>query len=286
MINIFMRAGSSIYPGSSSREMRNKARFLFRAMLHVGDYRHFANRMVALEKFESRARSSRLVGLVEWPYINCDWDVRHRFDVVATHYEMLAVSGCALGQVEDEVPMRLADLGFVTHGASIVVDRAPWFIREGELVLNLFIEELRVASLAFALGGTDTERKIYAGAIQGIHSGVGSEESLATFKRLTKAFEGIRPRTLLIEVLRAIAVSLGADTIHAVADANRHHRHTYFGYDRTDKFKTDYDQIWVEHGGVLAAPSGFWLLDTSRCCCKKAACRGAVEQTCHVSASL
>lgn len=240
--------------------MRNKVRFLAIAMMRSRDYGLFVDRMAALEEFADRAWSPRLVGLVEWPYINREWDVRRRFDIVATHYELLARTGCTLRLVKDEQPMRLADLGFVAPGANVVVDRAPWFIREGELVLNLFEGDLRVASLAFALGGVDENRNMYVGAIQGIHSGVSTERSLATFKRLTKAFEGMRPRTLLIEILRVIAARLGATAIHTVADAHRHHRHHFFGHDRTDKFKTDYDQIWIEHGGVLEESSGFYIL--------------------------
>lgn len=121
-------------------------------------------------------------------------------------------------------------------------------MREGELVLNLFQGELRVASLAFTLSRSEEGLCMFIGAVQGIHKGVDSETSLNIYRVLTKDFEGLRPRSLLIEVLRHIAHGLGVTKLYAIGDGYRHHRHPYFGKDKSQELLANYDVIWQEHG--------------------------------------
>ncbi len=204
--------------------------------------------------------SPSMLGLLEWPYLHNAWQVPDRLDAVATHYELLQGMETCLRQVDGGRSLLLANLGFMSEGVSVVVDRAPWFIREGELVLNLFLGDLRIASIAFALGRGQVGPKIMVGAIQGIHSGVSSEESLRIYKEFTKTFEGVRPRSLLIDILRSIARHVGAVRIDAVADEHRHHRHPYFGKRAESKLGTNYNEIWLDHGGVADAASGFFHL--------------------------
>jgi uncharacterized protein VirK/YbjX len=152
------------------------------------------------------------------------------------------------------------DLSKFSAGCEIIIDRARWFRREGELVLNLFRESLRVASLAFLLGMEDGAPIIFIGAIQGINRGVSSEESLDVFRNLTKDFEGVRPKSLLVDILRMIASELRVKTLLAIADENRHHRHKYFGPDEQAKLAANYDETWTELGGCRSAMPGFYEL--------------------------
>jgi hypothetical protein len=138
----------------------------------------------------------------------------------------------------------------VSHfaGCTLVLDRPIWFKREGELVLNLFQGDLRVASLAFTLQRTAAGLCLFIGAVQGIHKGIDSERSLAIYRDLTKDFEGLRPRSLLLEALKCLARAVGADGLYAVGDAYRHHRHPYFGAEKSQDLAANYDAIWLEHG--------------------------------------
>lgn len=260
MFNETLTAALKLYPGYSPRSIKRKALFVAKVLTHRNLVSGFCRRMRACKYHPELALDPHMLGLVEWPYLNNLWSVGERFDAVATHYELIDQLSNQLRTVDRQHVLLLCDLGYASEGASIAIDRPPWFVRESELVLNLFQKELRVASLAFTLGRDDAGLKMMIGAVQGIHSGVSSEESLDIFRKMTKDFEGLRPRSLLIEALRMIAACIGAKTILAVADQNRHHRHPYFGIREQAKFSANYDDIWNDHEGVPGAAAGFYEL--------------------------
>lgn len=57
-----------------------------------------------------------------------------------------------------------------------------------------------------------------------------------------------------------MANNLGVINISAITDKDRHDRHPYFGGDKVKRFYTNYDEIWLEHKGVLDAATGFYEL--------------------------
>lgn len=258
MINEIFYTAHFHYPGFSPRAVKKKIIFLWKAVLHNRCLGCYYRRMAALPNYRTIALQPNMLGLLEWPYIHNTWSAEKRLDVVATHYELIETSHSPLNGLVTDESLLIADLSFIAEGKRLVIDQAPWFTREGQLVLNLFDHELRVASLAFTLGKDKDGLMIMVGAIQGIHGGVPKEESLLIFKQISKMFEGLRPRSLLLEALRTIAKILGANKILAVADENRHHRHPYFGKRDDTKFSTNYNELWKEHGGVQDNPEGFY----------------------------
>lgn len=200
----------------------------------------------------------------------------HRRGAVALHQQMLgstpapgggglalrgggrAVSGpVAAGTDSQPGSVRAVQL---FPGCRLVLDRPIWFKREGELVLNLFRNDLRVASLAFTLCRSQGELCLFIGAVQGIHKGVDSATSLAIYRDLTKDFEGLRPRSLLLEALKCLARTLCVVHLYAVRDACRHHRHAYFGHDKGEDLVANYDAIWQEHGAIASERADFFAL--------------------------
>lgn len=262
MLKEILIASEENYPGISLRALRNKIVFISKVVANRKIFECYVSRLNKIRSCQAISLSPRFLGLVEWPYINNAWDVEERLDVVVTHFEILASLRSPLINVSADNSLMVSDLGYVSPGTRIVIDRAPWFSREGELVLNLFEDQLRVASIAFTFGKSAhcISTRIIVGAIQGIHSGVPKDESLQIYKRLTKSFEGLRPRSLLVEVLGMLAHKLEVKKISAVADEYRHHRHPYFGKRDVVKFSTDYNEIWRDHGGVLDAQAGFYEL--------------------------
>ena len=234
--------------------------FICRALKYRPLVRQFWMR---LKRTSSNGRppvTAEALGVIEWPYLNNGWTVTERLDRIATHYELLATNSAALLPLDKRTAMLLVDLHRYSAGCRIIIDRAPWFKREGELVLNLFRETFRVASLAFILGKQHGAPALFIGAIQGINRGVSSEESLEVFRNLTKDFEGVRPKSLLLDIVRMLANELGVKALFAVADENRHHRHRYFGTDAQTKLAANYNEAWIEHGGTLSAVPGFYEL--------------------------
>lgn len=260
LLRAVLHATNTIYSGFSLRATRQKLFLILSVMKSWQELRNTVERLDRCKSYGDGLLHPNILGLVEWPYIHNAWSVAERLGVVATHYELLDRCRTKIFRLKFNHSQQLADLGFVAEGCKIVIDRPSWFIREGELVLNIFNGDLRIVSIAFVLGQDTSGVKLILGAIQGIHSGVSREDSLLMFKTLTKTFEGMRPRSLLIFILRVIARYVGAERICAVADLHRHHRHRYFGAIEQTKMGTDYDEIWLDHGGVLDMSLGFYQL--------------------------
>jgi uncharacterized protein VirK/YbjX len=214
---------------------------------------HFTDRMLALNVIVSPG----MLAVIESPYIHNKWTVEDRLEKVASHYETLSKTSPKLLAICLLPRQKIICLDGVSKGTCIAIDYAPWFSREGELHINVFQKDLRVATMAFSLDKKNDEVIAYIGAVQGIHSGVSKDESLRIFKELTKDFYGLRPRSLLLEALKVVARELGVKKLFGVSEMNRHHRHKYFNNNNDDKFKSDYNVFWEEHGAKLN-DSGFY----------------------------
>ena len=258
ILRLIVRAALEIHPGISPSKIKRKIYLIYRAFRHRSLLSKYYARMSRPELNEIIPVASDIVLLITAPYINKAWNVVQRLDRMANHYELLVSLSTKLVAVNRTTPLTLVDLSMISNESRIVMDRAPWFKREGELVLNLFKGELRVASIAFIFGIHDGEPTIIIGAIQGIHSGISADESLLIYKTLTKDFEGLRPRSLLLDVLKTIGDTLGIKKLLAVSDENRQHRHEYYGVVGASKLATNYNTIWAEHGGSQSVVPEFY----------------------------
>jgi uncharacterized protein VirK/YbjX len=137
----------------------------------------------------------------------------------------------------------------------VVVDQPIWFVREGQLVINLFLGEERIYSLAFSLFGQAGSVGAFVGAIQGRDiEGIND-----IYRELTKSSHGMRPRDLVIEIFRMFCAELGIAEILAVSDEYRHHRSGYFGNSADTKFSSNYNEIWEDRGGERVDPTCYRL---------------------------
>lgn len=251
----------TLQPGYSLRALNNKFKLLVLICTQWADLKPFLRQMEAvLGKDGFDKLGVDCIGMVQWPYISKCWSVRERLDAVASHYQVVTAQFPSLLLLGRDEQRTLCDLSASSPGCTLVLDRPIWFKREGELVLNLFQGDLRVASLAFTLQRTAAGLYLFIGAVQGIHKGIDSERSLAIYRDLTKDFEGLRPRSLLLEALKCMARAMGAERLYAVGDAYRHHRHPYFGAEKSQDLAANYDAIWLEHGAEPSEREDFFSL--------------------------
>ncbi|MFY0729834.1 DUF535 family protein [Pseudomonas sp. NFX15] len=254
-----LKSMSSIHAGYSIRALKNKIKLLFLVGQNWSQLKLFLSRMsMALGKTGVERLGGDCLGVVHWPYISRSWSSQDRLGVMASHYEVVIKSCPQLLLYGRNDSLILSDLSVFSPGCSLVLDRPVWFMREGELVLNLFQEDLRVASIAFTLCCEEDKLYIFIGAVQGIHKGIESDKSLSIYRDLTKNFEGLRPRSFLIEVIKYLGVNIGVDKIYAVGDGYRHHRHPYFGAEKAKELAADYDLIWLEHGATPSEREDFF----------------------------
>jgi len=191
-----------------------------------------------------------IIGAVLWPYQCSAWDVRTRLSRIRGHYDAVEAVGQLLN-FPMHATLTLLDLAEIKEGLRVAIDQPRWLMREGQLVINLFLAETRIYSLAFSLYQEgDGQFVAVVGAIQGC--GCELEDARDEYRRLTKAAHGMRPRDLLFEVFRMFCARIGVSDIVGVANEFRHHRHSYFAKEPKEPktFSTDYNEIWADRGGV------------------------------------
>jgi uncharacterized protein VirK/YbjX len=195
-----------------------------------------------------------LVGATIWPYICLSWSAETRLQRIEEHFGVIEKLGSQLDFPVTEM-LSLIDLADVATNLRVVLDQPKWFMREGLFVINLFIQDVRIYSLAFSFAFEEGEIVTHIGAIQGVDV----EGILGDYKDLTKALHGMRPRDFLVELFRIFCCCLGVSKIYAVNDAKRQHRSSYFGSQKSEELLLNYNDIWVERGGVQDSEDFFAL---------------------------
>lgn len=200
----------------------------------------------------------QVVGAVMWPYQCAGWSPRTRLARIRDHYAVVEKIGGAIDFPVDG-KISLLDLGSIHEGLHVVIDQPVWFMREGQLAINLFLGDIRMYTLAFSFFHHENTIAAFIGAIQGRDI----EGVLKEYRNLTKSSYGMRPRDFLIELFRMFCAELGVTQIFAVSDEYRHHRdRRYFGQASGKKFTANYNEVWTERGGVRVDPM-FFRLDIS-----------------------
>lgn len=243
---------ASVYPESNIKYWPRRARLVLSCLLTQEVAYNLVNS--PRESVIGRLIRERpeTIGAVVWPYQCAAWRPRERLERITQHCELVEALGkpVDLGANDKVV---LGDLGFIRSDLWIVLDQPKWFMREGNLVINLFFNRVRMFSLAFSLmdnGGLTA----VVGAIQGRDL----EGAIDDYRDLTKASSGMRPRDLTFEIFKMLCAEIGVKRILAVSDEARHHRHPFFG-DPSKEFSTNYDEIWDDRGGKRVSREFFEL---------------------------
>jgi uncharacterized protein VirK/YbjX len=189
------------------------------------------------------------------PFVAASWDIKTRFARIMEHCEIVQRLGPPfdLGPDEGCELARIDDAGVYR----IVMHRSGIALRDGLLAISLIGEDERLFSLVFSLGYQGGKICAYIGAIQGC----ALEDVLQRYKEFSKLVDRMRPRDFLVEVFKMMADALDLETILAVSDIGRHQKSAYlkFGDANYDKVKLNYDQTWIERGGVQITDDFFSL---------------------------
>ena len=241
-----LRLGQVLYPELSPPNIRHRALLASQA---ISEFRTIQAWYATLsdnpELAAALERFPEIQGAIYWPYIHSRWSVSKRLEVVASHYRCLdgraKVLACAVHR-----DVELASLEREYRGLRLILDKARWFVREGEAVLNIFVGNERLFSLAFTLGAEGGKLVTYVGALQGSNV----RENWPVYREITKSLHRMRPRDLLVATLRLLCQELRVSKIYAISNNFRHHQGAYFGDCKAEKLLLNYDEVWAEHGGV------------------------------------
>lgn len=193
-----------------------------------------------------------MIGILVWPYQCATRQASQRLEALRSHCEAVDRIGSPF-DIRATERVVLADLEFVRDELRVVLDQPKWFLREGGLVVNLFVGRVRMYSLAFSLSSERDDLIATIGAMQGRSVDGASDE----YKLLTKKAHGMRPRDLLFEIFCMLCRHLRVRKILAVSNEDRHHLHPFFN--GAKKESSDYNEIWIERGGVRRDHSFFEL---------------------------
>ena len=194
------------------------------------------------------------LGVLMWPLVDARWKATKRLEMMASHHHETRSIGAGLTLAIDEVKT-LVQFADDLSSLSIRLERQGFFRREGQLALSLFHGEDRIYSLAFLISQADGKRVAYIGAIQGVKQ---SEDS-SLYKTITKDAHGLRPRDFTISTILVFCKAIGVNSVYAVRDENRQHRHSYFGREGKAEVFANYDVVWEEHEGKIS-PDGYFGL--------------------------
>src|SRR5262249_2572299 len=234
----------AVCEGKGMLATTRRIRFLMRALVLYDVLKPMINAPCESSLGKAMASRPEMVGAVIWPYQCLGWGARVRLARIRDHYSVVDHIGGAI-DFPVEGKLVLLDLAEIREGLHVVLDQPKWFMREGQLAINLFLHQTRLYSLVFSLGHGD-DLAVFVGAIQGRDL----EGILNEYRVLTKAAHGMRPRDLLIELFRMFCATLGIRYIFAVADAYRQHRSSYYGEESKKKLNVNYDEIWEDRGGI------------------------------------
>jgi uncharacterized protein VirK/YbjX len=145
----------------------------------------------------------------------------------------------------------LVQLNRIEGTYRIVLEQSRWLQMEGMFTFGLYENNTdRFFHLSFCVGTRKNELVVYVGGIQG----AAKPDAVAQHRRFTRRAHGMRPKDFLVESFKLFCRCLGVNSIYAVSGSSHVNATTLPAV-------INYDDFWIERGGVLSE-DGFFLLPT------------------------
>lgn len=202
---------------------------------------------------ELASRQPLLVRKIYRPYLSSTFDCRERLQALASHYGMMARRGLMpliLSAAQQPLALaRFSGKSGTPYQLSLLA--AGVLDREGELVLRLLQGGALVYSAAFSVvrRSEHSGLAMFVGCIQG-PNGFGAAERI---RKATRDMHGLRPKNLLVRLVRQLGCDLGCRQTILVGNRNRASHHSL----RKGLVFADYDLLWQELGARECADGNF-----------------------------
>lgn len=254
-----------VFSGAHSNEFIKRMRLALRALSHLGTWKRWYGFLEASPFGRIANFYPRIYEKPFRPYLHKDLDSRQRCRLLLQHYGFMARNApvALVDAVLTNQPFLLNEqtLGELEQPLVVNLTYAKHMQQEGELTLSVgplasvdsFQQHAWIASLTFVVRSGSDGWEIAVGGVQGGHAETGKEDA----KNATRVFHGLRPKHLLIHVLREIAACWGIERIYGISNAA--HALTRKRYRGRITIKSSYDELWQEVGGQ-ADGSGYYLI--------------------------
>lgn len=244
-LSFLRKCVKATFKGRSLRAYWLKSRMFFSGVRHKDALKSIQEAPADGSMHSALEKRTQLLGLLIWPYQCASWDAAKRLQRFKAHYQEIDALGAPINFSLDD-KLVLATLHDYYPGLRVVLHQPLWLMREGGMTISLFTGDTLVFSLTFSLFRNPQNMRC---ALIGGCQGRNVDGILDTYRDLTKALHGLRPRDFLMECFGILCRVIDVEQIYAVGDAERHRRHPFFN--QTGDFPQDYDVAWQERSGVM-----------------------------------
>jgi uncharacterized protein VirK/YbjX len=225
-----------------------------RSLVHRAQTRRWLHLLNSHPAFSEYVRNyPRFLYKIYRPYLTNTLAMEQRLAVLASHYQFIFLRG--LGPVvaaasHGAVPLATAE-GKTGSRYQLVLRAIGPFEREGELALQLLDGDAALYSIAFTFARRAGCDSVTVGCIQGAQGAA----TLDAIRHATRELHGVRPKQLLVMLVRQLGYECGCSEMRMVSNANRVVR----GAMRQGRVRADYDQLWHELGAEVHDDGDFLL---------------------------
>jgi uncharacterized protein VirK/YbjX len=239
---------------ASAAAIKDRVKLLLGAIVHpiqARRWRRFVRAHAVLS--DLALLYPRVIHKIHRPYLSRDLGCAGRVDVLIGHYRRLFDAG--LGELVRQAASHALPLGAFAgkSGAAFALQLGAIHAghREGELTVTLTRDGRRLYTASVVLVTDGGEPAIALGSLQGLHGPDGAE----LIKAATRDLHGCRPKKLMVAVVRALGLHLGATRMVLVSNRNR----VAVNRRRASRISADYDETWGEMGALRRADGNFEL---------------------------
>src|SRR5579885_3279244 len=236
--------------------LREWARLQARALRHpraTGRWLALLNTNVALNQLASS--HPQLVRKIYRPYLSLTFSCQDRLRTLVAHYDLMAKKGLMpLILSAASQPVVLAGVrGKSGVPLEISLLAVSPLDQEGELVLRLTHAGALVYSTAFSIvdEAGRSGRTVLIGCIQGPND----RDALGRIREASRELHGLRPKNLLVALVRQIGYDLGCRQMILIGNRNRAAHHSV----RKGRVLADYDLLWREIGARAREDGNFQI---------------------------
>lgn len=225
-----------------------------RTLLHYRQTRRWLAYWNASPMHASLAQATpRLLQKIYRPYQSLRLRSEERMDLLVSHYNFIFRQDlAALVLQAAKSPLLLGSFSGKSGAVyEIRLSAIATLDREGELALDLCCDQKRLFSVAFTFHGSELRPAIGIGCLQGPRGGDAQER----VRHATRDMFGMRPKGLMVRLVREIGRAYGCQQLILVGNQNR----VMFHQVRTGQVFADYDDFWQEIGAVRRADGEYQL---------------------------
>jgi uncharacterized protein VirK/YbjX len=258
---ILARSARTVYPRSTPADFVRRWLYCSLHLCHLQHSRRLLNFLDGELMNKVTSENPSLFRKLIRPYVTLTWSAGAKVEAILHHYHFLSrhMAPREFRRAVSPVGVELLSLRAGDRDRLTVRIRCDGkFRKEGEATLDLesAIFGCRVSSLTFVVAPSNSGRPgIIIGAVYGLPAGVSRD----IIRDTAKALYGLRPKALLLLLLREMARTWGVGSLLGVGSQMHTSRHLIYRFNRSRLFAVKYSDFWVESGGEMRGDGLYWL---------------------------